>query len=153
MRKVLVVTALLLFAGIAFGQTSSTAPVDIEAEEAALKALMDNLDIESSLTEDALICGTDPSEFWNKQQFLELFEDISNDAPEINPFGDQIIKVAPDGNSAVVVTQYIISWSPKIPWRQVYHFVKTDGNWMIQFMNIAFIPKNEDIEKINEVIE
>ena len=67
---------------VACQQTPKVIPVDIKTEEAALSELMDKFDagfkggdastFKASLAEDALICGTDPSEFWNKQQFLEL---------------------------------------------------------------------------------
>lgn len=164
MRKLLVVTALLLVAGISFGQTSKTTTVDIEVEKKALNELMDKIDagfengdfsiLISSLADDALICGTDPSEFWSTKQFLELIQqDPNNPAPDFKYIGDRNTKITPDGNSAIVVTQYIISWSPRIPWRHVYHFVKTNDNWMVYFMNIAFIPKNEDIQRLNEAIE
>ncbi len=164
MKKLLVITALILFAGLAFGQTSKTATVDIEAEKATLNEILDKIISEgesgdrstfvSFLTEDALFCGTDPSEFWDKQYFVDRSKrDSINPAPEIKSIGDRKIKVAADGNSAIVVTQYIISWSPKIPWRQVFHFVKTNDNWMILFVNVAFIPKNEDIKKLNDAID
>jgi hypothetical protein len=164
MKKLLIVTALVLFAGIAFGQTSKTATVDIEAEKAALNEIMDKLDSEakdgdwtvfvSLLTEDALFCGTDPSEFWNKQYFVDLSKQDSNDpTPEFKYIGDRKIKVASDGNSAIIVSQLMAAWSPKIPLRMVYHFVKTNDNWMILFTNAAFIPKNEDIQKLNEAID
>ena len=165
MKKLLVITALLLFAGIAFGQTSKIATVDIEAEKAALNELMDkydsafkNLDVStmaSYQSEDLLFCGTDPSEFWNKQQITDLWTQIpDNTVFEIKSISDRKIKVAPDGNSAIVVTQYIApGYSPKIPWRHVYHFVKSNDKWMILFINIAFIPYNEDIQKLNEAID
>lgn len=153
MRKLLIVTALLLFAGIASGQTNTSDQVNIQAEITVINELMDALDFESLLTEDALICGTDPSEFWGKQHFVESIEQISNDAPEIKSIDDRVVKVAPDGNSAIVVTQYIIEWSPKIPWRQAYHLVKTNEGWKVNFINVAFIPENEDIETINSAIE
>lgn len=153
MKKSFMFLFIVVMVIVACQQTRKLVPVDIKAEEAALNKLMDSMDFESNLTEDALICGTDPSEFWNKQQFLEQLEQTKNAAPEFKSIGDRNIKVAPDGNSAIVVTQYIISWSPKIPWRQVYHLVKTNDKWMIQFINIAFIPKNEDIQKLNEAID
>jgi len=164
MKKLIIAAAFILIAGIAFGQTSKTATVDIEAEEVALNEIMDKFDaaieaqdvltMVSWFTEDALVCGTDPSEFWNKQQITDLWEQsLSNSVPEFKYINDRKIKVAPGGNSAIVVTQYIMGLSPKIPWRQVYHFVKTNDNWMIHFMNIAFIPKNEDIQKLNEAID
>ena len=164
MKKLLIITALILFAGISFGQTSKTASVDIEAEKDALNEIMDNLVsaaidgdqtvFVSLLTEDALFCGTDPSEFWNKQHFVDGSKQDSNDpTPEFKYIGDRKIKIASDGNSAIIVTQLMIAWSPKIPLRMVYHFVKTNDKWMIFFGNVAFIPKNEDIKKINEAIE
>ena len=164
MRKLLIFTALFLFAGIAFGQTSNTAKVDIEAEKAALNEIMDNLVsaakkgdqsvFVSLLTEDALFCGTDPSEFHNKQHYVDLSkQDSNNPSPEFKFIGDRKIKIASDGNSAIIVTQFMIAWSPKIPLRMVYHFVKTNDNWMILFGNVAFIPINEDIKKLNEAID
>ena len=164
MRKLLFVSALLLFAGITFGQTSKTTTVDIEADKAALNEIMDKLFsaakdgdqtvFVSLLTEDALFCGTDPSEFHNKQHYVDLSKKESNDpTPEFNFIGDRKIKVASDGNSAIIVTQLMAAWSPKIPLRMVYHFVKTNDNWMILFTNAAFIPKNEDIQKLNEAID
>ena len=164
MRKLLIITALIMFAGISFGQTSKTASVDIEAEKAALNEIMDNLFSAaqdgdqtvflSLLTEDALFCGTDPSEFWNKQQLTDNSkQDSNNPTPEWKFIGDLKIKIASDGNSAIIVTQLMIAWSPKIPLRIVYHFVKTNDNWMILFGNVAFIPKNEDISKLNEALD
>ena len=125
---------------------------------------MDNLDsavkdgdqtvFVSLLTEDALFCGTDPSEFWNKQYFVDRSKKVdTNPAPDFEYIGDRKIKIASDGNSAIIVTQFMIAWSPKIPLRMVYHFVKTNDNWMILFGNVAFIPKNEDIQKLNEAID
>lgn len=163
MRRLSVITAFLLFAGFSFGQLSKTSSVDIKAEEEALNKLMDKFDAAikaydvstmlSLFTDDAIMCGTDPSEFWTKQQFTDLWEPgPSESLPEIEYINERKIIIVPEGNSAIVVTQYIISWSPKIPWRQVYHCVKIDDNWMIRFMNVAFIPKNEDIQKLNEAL-
>jgi ketosteroid isomerase-like protein len=165
MRKLLVITAFLLFAGIAFGQTSKTTQVDFETEKAALNELLDKMDsaikaqdvstMASFLSEDLLCCGTDPSEFWNKQQITDLWTQmLDNTTFEIKYIGDREIKVVPDGNSAIVVTQYFVPiYSPKIPWRSIYYFVKTNDNWMIHFMSSAFIPKNEDISKLNEALD
>ncbi len=164
MKKMFMITALFLFTGAAFGQTPATTPVDMEAEKAALNEILDKFlaagqagDLEpwvSFLTEDALVCGTDPSEFWNKEEFLGLWDqDSPSPLPDINYLDDRTIKVAPGAASAIMVTQYIISWSPNIPWRQVYHCIKMDDSWMIYFINIAFVPKNEDIQTINDSLE
>jgi hypothetical protein len=164
MKKIFPSLFIAVMAIVACQQTPKVVPVDIQAEEAALNGLMDKFDeamkagndslARATITEDALICGTDPSEFWNKQQFLGPEEQDSASAPaEVKYISDRVIKVAPDGNSAVVVTQLTISWSPKIPLRVVYHFIKADDKWMIEFINVAFIAKNEDIQKLNEALE
>ncbi len=165
MRKLVLITALVLFAGISFGQTSKLATADIEAEKVALNELMDKFDsafktqdvptLASFLTEDALTCGTDPSEFWNKQQITDLWSQMLADSgPELKYIGDRTIQLAPDGTSAIIVTQLIVpAFSPKIPWRQVYHCVKTNDKWMIFFSNVAFIPYNEDIQKLNAALD
>jgi len=163
MRRLSVVAMLLLYAGLSSGQ-ASTNPVDLKAEEAAIHVLMDKFDkavvsadvpaLASLITEDALVCGTDPSEFWNKQEFTEFWtKNPDFSYPEITPMSERVVKVSSPGNSAMVVTQFFISFSPKIPWRQTYHCVKMNDNWMIHFMNVAFIPKNKDIRTINEAVE
>lgn len=164
MRKLLVITPFLLFAGIALGQTSQRGTVDIEAEKVALNKIVDEFEsamkgadvptLLSFIDEEALICGTDPSEFWNKQQFIDfLAQNSNNTLPDPKYIGDRKIKVAPEGNSAIVVTQLMMAWSPKIPLRWVYHFVKTNDNWRIFLSNVAFIPDNEDVKKLNEAID
>ncbi len=165
MKKLLIITALVLFAGVSFGQTSKIATVDIEAEKAALNELMDkydsafkNLDVStmaSYQSEDLLFCGTDPSEFWNKQQITDLWTQmLTESAIELNYISKREIKVAFDGNSAIAVDQFTMpGMSPKIPWRNVYHLVKNNDNWMILFISSAFIPYNEDIQKLNEAID
>jgi len=163
MRPLLAIAALLLFAGSSFAQEAVTSPVDIKAEKEALNKLIDKfsaatetLDVSTMLslfTEDARIYGTDPEEFWTKEEFSSLVEQGSpGSAPEIRYINDREIIIGPTGNSAIVVTQYLISWSPNIPWRQVFYCAKVEDKWMIHFMNVAFIPKNEDIQKINNAL-
>jgi ketosteroid isomerase-like protein len=146
-------------------QTPKTVSVDMEAEKAALDSIFDKFysafnekdvgTLASYLTEDALCLGTDPSEFWDKQQITDLWTQMLADSvPAINFIGERVIKIAPDGNSAVAVDQYIMPGSsPKIPWRNVYHLVKSNDHWMILFFSCGFIPKNEDIQKINDAVD
>ena len=160
----MIIAALLLFAGIAFGQTNKSDQVDIQAELTMINDLMDKMDAEfekgdattflSSLAEDALVCGTDPSEFWSKEQYLGMQDTGSNDnAPNFKYIDDRVVKVAPDGNSAIVVNQFMMGWSPNIPLRNDFHLIKTDEGWKVFFVNIAFIPKNEHIGMINKAVE
>ena len=166
MRKLLIITALILFSGVAFGQTSKTIQVDFEAEKAAVADLFDKYYsamnakdasiLPTLLTEDVLVCGTDPTEFWNKDQITDLWaQGLAESTLEINiTVNKREIRVAEDGNSAVVVEQYILPFlSSKIPIRNVNYAVKTNDKWKIDFMSFNFIPKNEDISKLNKALE
>jgi len=165
MKKIIIATVFFLFAGITIGQTSKTTQVEFETEKAVLYEILDKIDtailvadvstLASYLSEDFLMCGTDPSEFWNKQQIIDLWNQMLDSTGfEFNYIGDREMRLAPDGNSAIVVTQFFMPiFTPKIPWRNTYYFVKTNDNWMIHFWGTAFIPKNEDIPKLNEALD
>ncbi|MFO7853599.1 MAG: hypothetical protein ACQERS_14250 [Bacteroidota bacterium] len=156
----------LLFIIIAFAITAcqeSAAPVDIESEKATIKKMfaenwvfINNIEFDSvsvDLTEDVLSCGSDPSEFWNKKEIEEIWKSFTEEnIPEMELIGDRIVKVAPDGQSAIVVEQVNLSYTPDIPWRTVYYLLKTNGKWMISFMSTALIPRNEDLEAISKSV-
>jgi hypothetical protein len=163
MKKILLLLAFTVAAMTSCQQKTRVGPVDVEAEKTALNDLFEKFNsaikdhdittMASFITEDALCLGTDPSEFWDKQQFTDLW-DQTDTIPEIHFMGERTIKVAADGNSAIVVEQY--TWplfTPNIPWRNVYHLVKADDKWMILFFNCALIPRNEDLQKLNEALE
>lgn len=165
MKNIYIIFSIAAVMMTACQQTPKTASVDIEAEKAVIDSIFDTFyaafsakdvaTLTSYLTEDVLCCGTDPSEFWNKQQITDLWAQmLADSAPEINYISERKIKVTADGRSAVAVDQYMMSaFSPKIPWRNVYHLVKTNDHWMIEFFSSSFIPKNEDIQKLNEALD
>ena len=73
--------------------------------------------------------------------------------PEYTNIGDRILKLAADGNSASVLREYTMPFmSATLAARNTAHLVKTDGKWMIDFLNITLIPKNEDVPKIDKVL-
>lgn len=165
MKKFYLVLTIVAVIMTACQQTPKPAPVDIEAEKAAVNEIIENMysamkaqDVETLLsfyTEDMIGLGSDPSEMWNKQQITDIWKQMLADtSPEFNSFGDRFIKVAVDGNSAIAVDQYFMPmFTDKIPFRNAYHLVKKDGKWIILFFNVAFIPKNEDIPKLNAALE
>lgn len=132
-------------------------PVDVATEEAAVNVLIDQLYValetqdasilNTSLTDDMLACGSDPSEFWNKQQVIELWTAmLAEMSPEVKRIGNRVVRIAQDGHSALAVEQYLMPVnSSKIPLRNTYHLVKSNGEWKIFLLNTAFIPKNEEI--------
>jgi ketosteroid isomerase-like protein len=164
MKKNCFIAMIALFAITACQQAPKKAAVNIEAEKAVIDSLFVKFDsafsaqdvstLVSFLSADALCMGTDPSEFWNKQQMKEIWEQaLADSAPKLSLIGERKIKVAADGNSAFVVDQYLMPGAtPKIQWRNSYHLIKSDGNWRILVLNCAIIPKNEDIPKLNEAL-
>ena len=166
MKKMYFILTIALVVITACQQTPKTIPVDIEGEKEAIAAIFDKFysafseqdvaTLTSDLTEDVLFCGSDPSEFWNKQQITDEWTQMFADSTfEISFIIDkQEIKVAPDGNSAIVVDQYMLpTFIPKIPLRNVSYLVKTNDKWMILFISFSLSPKNEDISKLNEALE
>ena len=165
MKKIYIVLSISVMVIIACQQKPKTLPVDTEAEKAAIGVLFDKFiaaydagdaaGLAKFLTEDGLFCGTDPSEFMHKQEIKDGFAQLFTDSvPKVNYISERVIKVAADGNSATVVLQYLMPLiSPKVPLRDVFKVVKTGDNWMIDFFSTSFIPKNEDIPKINKAVE
>jgi len=64
------------------------------------------------------------------------------------------IRISKDGNSAIAFEQmFLTPYSQKMSVRTVYHLVKDNNNWLIDFTSTGFIPKNEDIDRINKALE
>ena len=161
MKKFYLILSIAGLVIIACQQAPKPVPVDIEAEKAIINDMFETFNasrdadtLATYLTEDALCCGTDPAEFWTKQEMIEGWRQMLTPDVKLNFISERVVKVAPDGNSATVVDQYLMPvYSPNIPWRNSYHLVKVNGTWKIDFLSCSFIPRNEDIEKLNEVIQ
>ncbi|HPI68867.1 MAG TPA: nuclear transport factor 2 family protein [Bacteroidales bacterium] len=108
------------------------------------------------LTEDFLSCGSDPKEFWNKAEMhASLKQMLVNSEFQLDITLDKReIRISKDGNSAIAFEQmFLAPYSQKIPVRTVYHLVKVNNNWLIDFTSTGFIPRNEDIDKLNKALE
>lgn len=108
-------------------------------------------------TDDCLICGTDPGEYWDKPSYVSLihkqFSDTAFTAPTIS-ISKREIRMEKEGTAALVIQQSIIpEWSEKLPVRSVDHFVMTDGRWLCDFSSIAFTPENKDMGLLFYVLE
>jgi hypothetical protein len=141
-------------------------PVDLDAAKSELNALTDSYfnawkekDIEAlehMIADWGIYCGTDPKEFWNKDEVMELWKEYFNDT--LATFEYTLMRretnVAPDGSSAVIVVQGTYpDWSPNIPVREAFHVVKTDEGWQIDFINWSFLIRNEDVDVLNSALK
>ena len=163
MKKILFLSVSLALILAGCQQTPKEPVVDLDAEKAAIGQLFDKFmqgielrsvdTIVKYINDDLLACGTDPSEFWNKKEMIDIWNQmLSNNLPVMKFMGDKVIKVAPDGNSAIAVDQFYTTFTPEIAWRNVYWLNKIDGKWMISFWSNALIPKNEDLSIINDAV-
>ena len=108
------------------------------------------------VSEDFLSCGSDPNEFWNKaEMYTTLKQTLTNSEFKLDITVDKReIRISKDGNSAIAFEQmFLTPYSQKMPVRTVYHLVKENNKWLIDFTSTGFIPKNEDIDKINKALE
>jgi hypothetical protein len=108
------------------------------------------------LTDDVLSCRSDSKEFWNKtdlyNNIIQVFADTSLKT-DIT-IDKREIRIAKDGNSAIALEQMFMKpFSEKLPVRTVYHLVKVNDIWLLDFTSVAFIPNNEDIDKLNKALE
>lgn len=141
-------------------------PVDFNAAKDEIAKLLSNLDIALSdrdyqtqsiiFTNNALIIGSDPTEFWTKQDFLKLTSEVPHDSTS-KPASNitlREIRISADGNSAMAVEQIQApSFSKKMEIRAIYHLVKTNDIWQIDFFSTDLIPTNEVLTQINKLLE
>jgi ketosteroid isomerase-like protein len=127
----------------------------LDAHWSAIKA-KDADAVIALVSEDFLSCGSDPEECWNKNEMYNTVKQTLED-PNLKidiTVDRREIRIAKDGNSAIAFEQmYLIPFSRKIPVRTVYHLVKEKNTWLIDFTSTGFIPKNDDLEKLNNAIE
>jgi ketosteroid isomerase-like protein len=128
----------------------NTAPANKSAAKVAVSELFDKYHsaimakqvntMAVIITDNVLICGTDPSEFLNKKAIVDLWtKEFSDTSFKVNYTIDKReIRISLDGSSAVVIEQLIIPLlSPKIPVRLISHVVKVADNWKIDFFSPA----------------
>ena len=143
-----------------------TETVDLKAAKNDITTLLDNLHqasrdkdidfLKTVFTDDGLCLGTDPEEFWNKEQVIGINLHMFDDESILFDYSidKREIRVDPDGNSAICVEQF--TWntlSQKIPIRLIHHFIKVDDDWKLDFVSWSLIPLNADLEKLNKALK
>ena len=139
--------------------------VDLATSKAEVNTLMetyltawnarDAKTLATLITDDGLYCGTDPGEIMDKKTVTDAWTLALTDTT-LKSFAvdKREIRVVADGNSAIVMEQFYDNpYNLKIPWRLVSHAVKTTVGWKLDFISWSFIPKNEDIVKLNKILE
>ena len=159
---------IVFVAAIVFACQPKSQPVvvDLNAAKAEVNALMDSYltawnakdanTLIALIADDGLFCGSDPTEIMDKKMISDIWKQVFADSTMNFPYtvDKREIRMVSDGKSAVVMEQNISNpFTPKIPWRLVFHAVKAEEGWKLDFISWNLIPKNEDIGKLNKALE
>ncbi|WP_114781511.1 nuclear transport factor 2 family protein [Botryobacter ruber] len=110
--------------------------------------------IDKYMAKDGIYLGTDPGEVLNYDDFRaqeqEMFNDTSVSIPDYKISRRDIVI---HGASALIVDQfYFPDISEKVMLRNISHARHEQGKWVVDMYSWNFIPKNEDVPKINQAL-
>lgn len=132
----------------------------IEVALDKIKASVDNKDIVSfkaAYTDNSLIYGTAPEEApFEAGAVLQVMESIfaSNEISYKYSVLERDILVQPDGKTAIAVEQGKSDLlSKNMQFRTVFHFIQSNGKWLVNFQSIAMIPENKDLKTLDAALE
>ena len=104
---------------------------------------------------DGEFYGSDPEEIMDKPALMEMYSLFFEDTTSSYLYTVNLrkIRISRDGNSAVIMERITFTeWSPKMPMCQTSHLKNTNGHWKIDFICWGFIIKNDDVEKVNDIL-
>ena len=140
MKSKTLILSVFVLTTTACQQQTQKAPVDIKAEEAAINDLLNTMihafkaqdvpTLETLFADDMVATGSDPSEWFDRQQMTDMWKQMLAQPFELDTIGTPRLKVAPDGHSAFAIQQYYMpAFSSKLAFRNGYHLIKTGGKW------------------------
>lgn len=166
MKKISFLIAVVVLLAVACRQNPKNQTVDIAGAKTAVTTLMDKYlvafnardvnALTALLADDGLYCGTDPNELMDKKTLSDAWNQaLSDTSLNYNYSVDKReIRISTDATSAIVLEQFIIAGiCPKIPFRLISHVVRSGDLWMFDFISWGFIPRNEDLGKLNKSLE
>jgi ketosteroid isomerase-like protein len=152
---------LIVAAMITVSCQPKTQTVDTTAAKEAVNTFMDNYlklwnakdvnSLSALLADDGQFYGTDPTEIMDKKRtsdaWMKSFADTSANFRYAVEKRD--ILLAPDGNSAIVTEQFVMSQvTGKLKIRLVSQLLKSEDTWKIEYLSWSIIPKNDDLGKL-----
>lgn len=111
--------------------------------------------IDQLTADDGEFYGSDPEEIMDKQALMKMYSRFFEDTTSSYLYSVDLrrIRISPDGNSAVIMERITFpEWSPKMPMCQTLHVINTNGHWTIDFICWGFTIKNDDVERLNDLL-
>ena len=143
--------------------TDSTKPIDTVSVNKSINNVLDSMHMAfkarknnamlSYLADDGKYLGSDPAELWSKQQLSDYLSKVTDTTRIEYTISQRTILADEDGKSAVVYEQYFLpAMSTKMMVRCIGRVDFKDNRWLIDFYSWNFIPKNEEIKKLNAAL-
>lgn len=110
--------------------------------------------VDKYMAKDGIYLGTDPNEILTFDELRDyeqqMFNDTSVNIPDYKISRREIVV---NGPSAIIVDQYYFpDISKKVMLRNISHARHENGKWLIDMFSWNFIPKNEDVPKIDQAL-
>lgn len=165
MKKLLLLATLAILIIAACQPNAKVDVVDMKAANKAIDKLSDtyllawNTKDQASLidltSDEGIFFGSDPSEILDKKGLTEMFSMVFSDTTTDYSYIVNLreIKLAKDGKSGLVIEHINMNgWSPEMPMRQTFQFVKSGSDWKIEFISWGFLIQNEKVQKLNMIL-
>lgn len=107
------------------------------------------------IANDGEFYGSDPEEIMDKPALMKMYTRFFEDTTSSYIYSVSLrkIRISADSNSAIIMERITFpEWSPKMPISQTSHVINANGFWKIDFISWGFIIKNDDVEKVNEIL-
>ncbi len=112
--------------------------------------------LDALTSDNGIYFGSDPDEIMDKKALMAMYREFFADSTNNYRYDVNLQEIIPAENGeSIMAVEYITfkNWSPKIPFRQSFRFVKQGKNWIIDFITWGIIVKNKDIERLNKILE
>lgn len=110
--------------------------------------------VDKYMAKDGIYLGTDPTEILTYDEFRDYEQQMFSDtALKIPDYKIARREIVVNGPSAIIIDQYFFpDISEKVMLRNISHARHENGKWMVDMFSWNFIPKNEDVPKINKAL-
>lgn len=146
------------------GETTTTNP-NRGGDSTSLVAVIDSLhaafkaksleQMNAHFAEQGTFVGTDPNEFWTRQQLNDYLSVAFKSTTESYNYtvSKRVTRLSDNGKSGIVIDQFTLPFSPNLPIRSIAYAEHRNGKWSIKMFSWNFIANNSDVDKLNAAIK
>lgn len=145
-------------------QPASQTPMDTTKARQELNTLVDEIHslfkkkdiafVDKYMAKDGIYLGTDPNEILSFDDFRAYhLKEFNGTEANISDYKISRREIVIHGTSAIIIDQLLMpEISEKVMLRNISHARHENGRWVIDMYAWNFIPKNEDVQKIDKAL-